>query len=267
MERMKNGLVIWLLLLAATCVQAQSDLVLMMNKEGKLIAIPKRMSYELNIPEFSYKSYTPANTLALDKRLREFMPDLPPGIDERPMDMQVLSAAYQPFFNVFTPMIRRVSPMAMDFNEVSITPVSDHVDFLVNGQQYTWPGAGGITRITTALVWRNDNWTVSGGAFAGRFYTPFNSSPGFMGGAHAEVGYQATDWLKLRTWGQYAGYGKEKENPHMLMNPFYNHTSVGSGLELKLNDNFGVGMGVNFEYNPMKRKMEPQYMVYPIFFR
>lgn len=268
---MRKRVVTWLLLLAAIAVQAQtqSDLILMVSKEGKMIAIPKFMTYELNIPKFAYKTYTPSMNMGreFERQLRAFAPDLPPAVDERPMDMQVLSAAYAPFYNEFTPMLRRVSPMMLDFNELSTTRISDNVNFWVQGQQYTWPGAGGITRVTTALSWHKDRWEITGGAFAGRFYTPFNLSPGFMGGVNAQVSFEATDWLKIRGWGQYAEYGKEDRNPHMLMNPFFNHTNVGGALEFKFNDKFGMGVGVNYEYNPMRRKMERQQLIYPIFFR
>ena len=59
------------------------------------------------------------------------------------MDMQVLSAAYRPFFNPFTPMLRRVSPMALDFQEASFTPISETTGLLTVGEQFTWPGVGG----------------------------------------------------------------------------------------------------------------------------
>lgn len=268
---MKKRLVIWLLLLVAVAVEAQvqSDLIMTVNSEGRMIAIPKFMNYELNIPKFAYKTYTPSMNMAreFERQSRAFTPDIPPAIDERPMDMQVLSTAYQPFFNEFTPMLRRVSPMALDFNELSVTPISDNVDFWVQGQQYTWLGAGGITRVSTALSWHKDRWVVTGGAFAGRFYTPLNPSPGFMGGANVQVSYEATDWLKIRGWGQYAEYGKDSRNSHMLMNPSFNHTNVGGAFEFKLNNKFGMGVGVNYEYNPIRRKMERQQLIYPIFIK
>lgn len=200
-------------------------------------------------------------------KLKEFVPHIRPvRTDERPMDMQVSSAAYQPFFNVFTPMIRQVSPMALDFNEVSIVPISDDFLFLVNGRQYTWPGAGGLTTVDGELIWQKERWTLSGGAFAGKYFTPFNPSPQLTGGFNASVRYDATDRLALKAWGSYAFYGKEeKYNPHLLMNPFYNHTQVGGAFEFKVNENFGIGMGVNFEYNPVRRKMTPQYLIAPLF--
>lgn len=264
---MKRGYLLGMWLIGVICihVEAQSDLTFTMDKEGKILIIPREKHYELNLPKFSYKSYTPASTRLIESKLQEFMPGQPLRADERPMDMQIASAAYRPYFNVFTPMLRQVSPMALDFNETSVIPLNDHFSFVVNGRQYTWPGAGGLTEITPELMWQNERWMLSVGGFAGKFYTPFNPSPALTGGAHVQARYAVTEWMALRGWGQYAAYGDEEKNPHMLLNPFYNHTSVGGALEFNFTENFGVGFGVNYEYNPIRRKMEPQYLVYPIF--
>ncbi|MCD8268247.1 MAG: hypothetical protein LUD46_07120 [Parabacteroides sp.] len=72
--------------------------------------------------------------------------------DERPMDMQVLSEAYRPFFNVYAPMIRRVSPMAFDFREDVITPISNNAAVITTGSQYSWPELGGLTCISSSVI-------------------------------------------------------------------------------------------------------------------
>ena len=155
--------------------------------------------------------------------------------------------------------------MALDFHEVSVVPVSEQVAFITSGQQYTWPGVGGLTRINTELLWTHDRFSLSGGAFGGRYFTPFNPSPQFMGGFNAMASYDVTDWMTVRGWGQYTFYDhNERNNPHMLMNPFYNHTNVGGAFEFKVNDSgFRVGIGINYEYNPIRGKMERQFMFYP----
>ena len=142
---------------------------------------------------------------------------------------------------------------------------SEQVAFITSGQQYTWPGIGGLTRINTELLWTYDRFSLSGGAFGGRYFTPFNPSPQFMGGFNAMASYDVTDWMTVRGWGQYTFYDhNERNNPHMLMNPFYNHTNVGGAFEFKVNDSgFRVGVGVNYEYNPIRGKMERQFMFYP----
>jgi len=171
-----------LLTLGALYGFAQSDLVFQLNQEGKLVVIPKYMTYELHIPELSYKTYTPASTVKLDMKMPDYNPELSMYLDERPMDMQILSTAYRPFFNVFTPMLMNVSPMALDFDETYFKSLNDQVTFLMNGTQMTWPGSGSLTSVTPMLSWSDEKWTFRGSAFAARYATPFDPSPGFVGG-------------------------------------------------------------------------------------
>ena len=223
---MRRGLFIFMAWICVVGIQAQSDFSFILNKEGKIIVLPKNKTYELNIPKASYKTFTPAGTRDIDIKLREFTPDIPhTSLQERPMDMQISSAAYQPFFNVYTPMT------------------------IMNG----------------GISWHSGNWSLYGGGFGGRFFSPFNPSPGITAGANVQVEYQPTDWLKLKGWGQYAYYADEYNNPHMLRNPFFYHTKVGGSMEFKVTDNFWMGAGINYEYNPVRRKMEPQFLVYPVF--
>ena len=56
-----------------------------------------------------------------------------------------------------------------------------------------------------------------------------------------------------------------KVKPAPLLNPYYNHTSVGGAFEFKVKDNFSFGVGVNYEYNPWNKRMDPQFLFYPAF--
>jgi hypothetical protein len=246
--------------------QTPAELIYTVNREGKMIAVPKYKTYELAIPAYSYKSYTPSSNRAMEIKLKEFVPGLPLSLDERPMDMQVLLAAYRPFFDIYAPMMRAVSPMAYDFSETSVVPINEKMAFFATGARYSWPGMGGQATISPGMIWHQDKWTVTGGGFAGRFYTPFNLSPGYVVGAHLQIGYDVNERITLRSWGKYAYYGNgENYNPYMLMNPFFNHTSMGGAAEYMLNEHFGIGGGVNYEYNPYKQRMEPQYLLFPVF--
>lgn len=264
---MIRGLIILVSWLCVTTAWGQSGFNLILNKDGKIVALPKNKSYELNIPKSAYKNFTPSGSRDIDIKLREFKPDIPysNALEERPMDMQISSAAYQPFFNVYTPMIMEVSPMALDFNETYIKRLNESFDLIANGVQYSWPGSGGMTMMNSGISWHNDRWSLYGGGFGGRFYTPFNRSPGIGAGGHTQVEFHATDWLNVKAWGSYAYYADEFNNPHMLKNPFLNHTQVGGAFEFKVTDNFWIGTGINYQFNPVRHRMEPQFLLYPIF--
>ena len=185
---MRRGLFIFMAWICVVGIQAQSDFSFILNKEGKIIVLPKNKTYELNIPKASYKTFTPAGTRDIDIKLREFTPDIPhTSLQERPMDMQISSAAYQPFFNVYTPMLREVSPMALDFNETYMKRLNESFDLIANGVQYTWPGVGGMTIMNGGISWHSGNWSLYGGGFGGRFFSPFNPSPGITAGANVQT--------------------------------------------------------------------------------
>lgn len=265
----KGGLFLAGILFACCNLSAQSLFDSIESSDGKIIFVPRKPDFDYNIviPEPLYTPYTPSKNITLNVELKDLIRGYRPiSLSDRPMDMQVISSAYQSFFNVYTPMLRRMSPMALDFRETSIVPLSSNVALFAVGEQYTWPAAGGMTYVSPGVVWKNDRLSVAGYGFAGRFYTPFNINPAYTGGGGLQVQYQLTDWMAVKTWGQYAHFsGNEKYNPHMLLNPSFNHTNAGGTFEFKINENFGMGMGVNYEYNPRRRRMEPQYLVYPIF--
>ena len=59
---MRRGLFIFMAWICVVGIQAQSDFSFILNKEGKIIVLPKNKTYELNIPKASYKTFTPAGT-------------------------------------------------------------------------------------------------------------------------------------------------------------------------------------------------------------
>jgi len=273
---MKRIYVILTCLLCASYIQAQTEFNLYLDNKGQIKALPKQKQYELTIPEFDYNSYQPSTTTKLDFLMMKIdMNYMQTSMDERPMNMQIRSAAYRPFYNAYTPMLRRVSPMAFDFYELTTVPLSEKVSFLVSGSQSTWPGMGAMHTVSANLALQQGDFTFIAGTMAGRYFTPFNPHPGFLSASYLQVMYDPTERLRLRAWGQYAYYYaeenpfnsslKEKDNPHMLLNPFMPHTSVGGAMEFKFTNNFGIGVGVNYEYNNWQRRLERQVLLYPVF--
>lgn len=66
---MRRGLFIFMAWICVVGIQAQSDFSFILNKEGKIIVLPKNKTYELNIPKASYKTFTPAGTRDIDIKL------------------------------------------------------------------------------------------------------------------------------------------------------------------------------------------------------
>lgn len=259
---------------------AQGRLRFIIDKEGKLYAIPTEATYDIRIPEITYKSYIPITERY--RRLAERYADvyqkytgiaeqstafgfLPAPEADRPANMNTLSAAYRPFFNPYTSMFRSMNPMALDYDEYSFHPIDDDMLFIVNGLQETWPGAGGVNEVNLSFHKQMGASTLSAGAFGGRFYTPFTPNPAFFGGFNVTARYQATDWLAFRAWGAYTFYQTDWRgpDPFMVINPALNSTSVGGAVEFKIGDHAGFGIGVNYYHDPFRGKMRPQYIFYP----
>lgn len=266
---MKHFLFICLCLLglgATAQTSHRPQLRFVLDQEGKLKAVPVlQTAYDIQIPEISYKLYTPENISLklINIEQQTFKPAELPAMSERPMDMNILSEAYRPFFNVYTPMLRRVSPMALDFDEYAAYPVGVNSGLILNGRQFTWPGSGGTTTLEAAFAWTNERLTLTAGAFGGRYYTPYSIAPGFIGGINASARYEVNDWMALRGWGQYAYSDNNGVDPFLQLNPMLNQTNLGGAVEFKLGDEVGFGIGINYQYNHFNNRMERQYLFYP----
>lgn len=253
---------------AAGAQQSLPRLRFIMGKEGKLTAIPVLgTAAPIRIPEVGYASYTPSASYLqrLEIEQAEFRPETAALSAERPMDMNVLSGAYRAFFDEYAAMLKRVSPMALDFDEYEVYPVGAQSAFVLHGRQFTMPGAGGVTTAGAAIAWGNERLTLTGGAFAGRYFSPYATAPRFMGGANVSARYEVNDWMALRGWGQYMHSGDNGRDPFLQMNPLLEQTNVGGAVEFKVGDNGGFGVGINYQYNHFDRRMHPQYMVFPVF--
>lgn len=258
---------------------AQSTLKFIVDKEGKLFAIPSETTYEIKVPEATYKSYTSVSEQ--NRRLQEKYAEAYREYTsfsrvefifadysylhevDRPANMNVLSDAYRPFFNPYTPMLWHINPMALDYDEWYIKPVAFNTAVLVNGRQETWPALGGINIASMAVSHRAGSFTVTTGGFAGRYYTPYTPNPSYWGGVNISAKYEINDWMAMRAWGSYAFFGDNKADPFMVANPWMNRTNVGGSMEFKVSDDFEFGIGVNYQHNHFNNRMEPQFLFYP----
>lgn len=79
---------------------------------------------------------------------------------------------------------------------------------------------------------------------------------------NSDVRFELIDNLTLRGFGGYSVYNKQPIfNPMM---PFL--ANYGGALELRVSDRFGVGVGMEREYNIWTRRWEERYFAYPIFY-
>ena len=266
-------------LISCFSLKADGLLRFVMDHNGKLYAIPTEKKYEWKIPQEVYKSYIPISeqNRLLGQKYMEFyqryseeitneahsvaLLNLPES--DRPANMHTLSEAYRPFFHPYTAMLRRMNPMALDYDELYIHPMSENSLFWANGIQESWPGLGGINVIQTSFTQTFGKVSISAGGFGGRYYTPYTDSPSLWGGLNIMTHYQMNDWMALKAWGSYAFYGKNSADPFMNLNPMLNRTNVGGALEIKVTDNFKLGFGINYQYDQMNHRMNRQFLFSP----
>ena len=255
-------LIVWI---CAVNTHAQSGFSWFLDNEGKIIALPKsQKKIEMNIPKTTYQSFSPFSFARTKSELSLLSPNAPlPSLTERPMDMHISSGAYQPFFNVYTPMLQKANPMSLDFCELFIKQINDRFDVIATGIQFTWGGIGGTTYMNSAISWHNDRWRLYAGGFGSRTYNLFNPHPDVTIGVNIQMDYQANDWLTLKTWGQYAHYDEGKGNPHFMANPYFSQSVVGGAFNIKVSDNFSFGVGFNYDYTGSQGKRNRSYLFYP----
>jgi hypothetical protein len=257
---------ITLLTVLSCSLKAQQQFNVMFDKDGKAFIIPSSRKYTIEASEplssscADYKSNPPPQPFIDGSNAQQSQ------LASLPSNINVLSSAYAPFFNPYTQMFARVSPFALDFNETNAVMIYDNLAAIIQGRKTTWPLLSGQTDISSSIVWRNNRLTVAGGVFAGNYYTPLNLSPALMGGISLDARYEMSDKFALRGWGQYAVHGANgANNPWIYNNAWMNHTGAGGAIEYMVNDNFGIGGGVEYRFNPMKGKLEPHPVVYPVF--
>ncbi|MDR2495605.1 MAG: hypothetical protein LBD21_00535 [Tannerellaceae bacterium] len=253
-------------MLFASAVQAQLSGDIMFDKDGRPFTIPRFHDYNLNLQPSATEPLLNADRRAsvLPAAYESF--SSPEALADLPLNVHVLSTAYAPFYNPYTPMMRRVSPFALDFSEARAMPLGDNMALITYGRKATLPLFGGQTDISTQLAWQHNNLTIAGGIFAGNYYTPLNPSPALMGGINLNARYQFAEKMALRGWGQYSLYGDNGAmNPWVQHGAVFNHTSLGGALEYMFNENFGLGGGVEYRFNYFKGRLEPHPVVYPIF--
>ena len=117
-------------------------------------------------------------------------------------------------------------------------------------------GFEGASSLGLGMEWKpTDNFTFITKPFVSGYFLPFDNARRVSAGLNTMLIYQASDWLIMRAYGQYATNGTK------LMNTFVApQNSFGGDVLFKFSNNFGLGGGV--KYVNQGGKWTPQY--YPL---
>lgn len=122
------------------------------------------------------------------------------------------------------------------------------------GSQSTLPGIGRINE--ASLTYRytiNDFWEFQAGLNVTRYNFPFSTGQAF--GASGTVIYRPTDQLSFKAFGSYApasAYG-------------FQMNSFGGTIDYEFNDNWGLEVGAERTYDPMRRKWDTRPIAIPYY--
>ena len=119
-------------------------------------------------------------------------------------------------------------------------------------------GFEGASSLGLGMEWKpTDNFTFSTKPFVTSYFLPFDNARRVSAGLNTMLIYQVSNWLIIRTYGQYATNGTK------LMNTFVApQNSFGGDVLFKFSNNFGLGGGV--KYVNQGGKWTPQY--YPLIY-
>ena len=114
-------------------------------------------------------------------------------------------------------------------------------------------GFEGITTLGLGMQWTaSEQLTFTANPFISQYFLPGDMYRRTSAGLNVMMIYETTDWLTLRSYGQYATNGVR--NANMILAP---RNSIGGDFLVKFSKNFGLGGGVQFVNHA--GKWIPQY--------
>lgn len=179
--------------------------------------------------------------------VKEEIPEIKAETDNPQMEIQEIKLR-SPFY-----MPYHTNPSPMFYGDYStggmIAP-----NLYGYGSQATLPGLGRINE--AALMYRydiNDFWEIQGGVNAIKYNLPFSTGQAF--GATGAIIYRPNEKLSFRAFGAYApasAYGFQ-------MNRY------GGTIGYEFNDNWGMEVGAERRYDPMRRKWDTRPIAIPYY--
>lgn len=122
------------------------------------------------------------------------------------------------------------------------------------GSQYTMPGIGRLNEASLMFQYAiNDFWEFQAGIDATKYNFPF--STGQMFNTSGAIIYRPTDKLSFRAFGSYA-----PTSPYGL-----HMSSFGGTIGYEFNDNWGMEVGVERIYDPMRNKWDTRPVAIPYY--
>ena len=182
-----------------------------------------------------------------------------------------LSNEYKIPHSYYLPLLRLYQPdnffnqYLLDLNLTNKLLLTDISSISTTHIQHNFIGLGGLNLVQGQYNFDIGDFGIfSPGIYAAKFniYNDFFNDSGLNG----ILTIALTDRLNLNLFGQYS-ITSSKVAISPFISPLYPHSNFGGSLEFKVNDNWGLMMGAENEYDVFLRKWVTRPFVMPVFYK
>ena len=162
-------------------------------------------------------------------------------------------------------MVSSYDPFVMDYEHYGAFQLSPNSILSTFSTYNTYPTMGTIIQSGADFIYRpNERWELTGGMYTAKYTIPSRMHGSqFDIGLDASAAYRINNFLRIRFFGQYSGFGKQN-SLNGYMNPMYPQSHYGVVMEVKINDYLEIQGGVERAYNASKMKWETVPILAPV---
>lgn len=179
-------------------------------------------------------------------------------------EFKIPQSYYLPFMRLYQQDLF-VSQFLLDQNLTNQFMISDFNNITTSHIQSNFIGLGGLNLVQGNYNFiLGDNVDFSAGIYAAKFniYNDFLNDGGFNG----NLKFQLSDRININLFGQYSITGSNIAiSP--LISPIYPHSNFGGSMEIKVNNDWGIMMGTENEYDVFLRKWVTRPFIMPVFYK
>ena len=162
-------------------------------------------------------------------------------------------------------MVSSYDPFVMDYEHYGAFQLSPNSILSTFSTYNTYPTMGTIIQSGADFIYRpNERWELTGGMYTAKYTIPSRMHGSqFDIGLDASAAYRINNFLRIRFFRQYSGFGKQN-SLNGYMNPMYPQSHYGVVMEVKINDYLEIQGGVERAYNASKMKWETVPILAPV---
>jgi len=178
--------------------------------------------------------------------------------------LKIPESNYLPLLSLYQPD-RFTGKFLLDLNTTNHFTINDLSSITTTHIQSNFIGLGGLNLVQGQYDFHLGDFGVfSAGIYAAKFniYNDFLND----GGVNGVFKINLSDRLNINLFGQYSITGS-KIAISPFISPLYPHSNFGGSLEFKVNDNWGLMLGTENEYDVFLRKWVTRPFVMPVFYK